>query len=260
MPSISTRNHHGFTIVELIVVMTVLSILIGLTLTTLGSFYQSNTTSLSQTIQTTDTRSVLRAIENDLINSSGFLATTSMTAADPTGSDNAVGAWSYKGNDPLHPTNRVLISRNYATDKPATDDTRSLIFCSPGSQPLANNLIYFVAKDPNGSLYNLYRRTMVGTGTGCTGTPFQKQSCAAAKVAINPPCKSTDAVLLHDVHNFTVDYYATPDKQETIVDQYGVGESSIANTKSIKITVTTSRLINGVQTLYPSSIRISRLN
>lgn len=260
MPSISTKSQSGFTIVELVVVITVLSILIGLVLTTLGSFYQSNTTSLSQTVQSTDTRSVLRSIENDLVTSSGFLATTSMVPVNPTGSDNIDGIWSYKGTDALHPNNRVLISSNYATDKPASDETRSLIFCNSGSQPLINNLVYFVAKDPNSTKYNLYRRTMIGTGTGCTATPFQKQSCAPAKASINPPCQSSDAVLLYDVENFTIDYYATPDKQETIIDQYGVGETSISTAKSIKITVTTNRLIDGVSTPYSSNIRISRLN
>lgn len=258
MPVISTKHQRGFTIVELLVVVTVLSILVGLVLTSLGSFYQSSTTSLTQTVQSTDTRSVLRKIESDLVTSSGFLATTTMAPVTPTGADNSTGAWSYKGNDPLKPDNRVLISSNYATDKASTDETRSLVLC--GGAPLINNLVYFVAKDPSTNLYNLYRRTMVGTGSGCSATPFQKQSCAAASASTNPPCKATDAVLLYDVEKFTVDYYATSDKQETLIDQYGAGESSIPTAKSIKITVTTTRLINGVSTPYSTSIRISRLN
>lgn len=258
MRVMSIRSQRGFTIVELVVVITVLTILIGLVLVSLGSFYQSSTTSLTQTVQSTDTRSVLRAIENDLVTSSGFLTTTTMTPVTPTGSDNMNGAWSYKGNDLLKPNNRVLISRNYATDKHPGDETRSLVFCDGG--PLVNNLVYFVAKDPQTQLYNLYRRTMVGTGTNCVGSSFQKQSCAPATVATDPPCKATDALLLYDVENFTIDYYATPDKQETIIDQYGAGEASIATAKSIKITVTTTRLLDGVSTPYSSSIRISRLN
>jgi len=258
MPVTSTNPQRGFTIVELVVVMTVLSILIGLVLVSLGSFFQASTTSLTQTVQSTDTRSVLRAIENDLVTSSGFLPTTTMTPTTPTGSDNLDGTWSYKGNDPLKPNNRVLISSNYATDKPPTDETRSLVLC--GGTPLVNNLIYFAAKDPATQRYNLYRRTMIGTETGCLTTPFQKQSCAPTSASTNPPCKASDAVLLFDVESFTVDYYATPDKQETIIDQYGAGESSISTAKSIKITVTTTRLIDGVSTPYSSSIRISRLN
>lgn len=260
MPFTLTKQSPGFTVVELVVVMAVLSILIGLVLNTLGGFYESNTTSVSQTVQSTDSRSVLRTIENDLITSSGFLATTSMAPTNPTGADNIDSAWSYKGNDPLKPSNRVLISSNYATDKSSSDSTRSLVLCDPSSQPLVNNLIYFVAKDPNSTKYNLYRRTMVGSGTNCTATPFQKQTCAAAKASMRPPCQGVDAVLLYDVSDFTVDYYATPDKQDTIVDQYGIGEASIPSAKSIKITVTTNRQINGVTTPYSSNIRISRLN
>lgn len=260
MPSISTNHRQtGFTIVEIVVVISVLTLLMGLVMTTLYSFYQDNTTSLSQTVQSTDTRTVLRTIENDLVTSSGFLTTTSMAPTSPTGADNIDSSWSYKGNDTSKPNNRVLISQAYATDKPSSDETRTLVMCT-GDQPLINNLVYFAAKDPSTNEYNLYRRTMTGTSTGCTPTPLQKQSCAPDKLAMSPPCQAADAVLLRNIESFTVDYYATAEQHTPIIDQYGAGESSIPSAKSIKITVTTNRLINGVSSSYSSSIRISRLN
>lgn len=256
----STRPQSGLTLVELIVVMAILSILTGLVVMTLGDFYQSNTTSLSQTVQATDTRSVLRSIEGDLITSTGFKTATTMTPVTPTGSDNAAAAWNYTGNDASKPNNRVLISSKYATDKPPSDETRSLIFCNPGGQPLVNNLVYFVARDASTNSYNLYRRIMVETAaTGCTATPYQKQSCEATKAWITP-CQAVDAVLLYDVDSFTIDYFATAEQQDPIPDQYGAGAASVPSAKSIKITVTTNRLINGVSSPYTSSLRISRLN
>lgn len=249
----------GFTIVELLVVISVLSILIGLVLSTLSDFYQADVTSLSQTVQSTDTLSVLRSIESDLVTSSGFLTTTSMAPVSPTGSDNAVAAWSYTGNDAAHPNNRVLISSSYATDKSTSDVTRSLVLCDPNSQPLVNNVIYFVAKDPNASTYDLYRRIMVGSGTNCTATPFQKQTCAPA-MRTNPVCQASDAVLLSDISTFTVDYYATPNQQVPITDEYNTGAASIPAAQSIKITVTVNRKIGSITTPYSSSLRISLIH
>jgi len=273
-----SNKSKGFTIVELVVVISVLGILMAVVLDTLGGFYQSNTTSLGQTNQDTDTRGVLRSIENELTNSAGFSANypTTGPAVIPLGSKNDTTAWSYLGNDSTKPNNKVLIASTYATDKPQTDDTRMIVFtdtgsgCTPGTAtPMKNALIYFAAKDSNNQ-YNLYRRTIVNTtgGVPCS-TPVQKQTCAAISTSNLYPliCKGTDAMLLRNIDTFNVDYYTSPNDPSSYALAYNTDtavvstftrESTIENAKSIKITVTTKQLIDGKQTTNTASIRVSR--
>jgi prepilin-type N-terminal cleavage/methylation domain-containing protein len=251
-------KQRGFTIVELIVVMTVLGILITLVLSTLGDFYYSNTTSIGKTVQSTDTTTVLRSIESNITTSAGFVPTTTMTIASPLGFNNDAVAWTYKGSDATKPNNRVLISKQYVTTLPVGNPNRALVYttasgCSAATKtPAVYNTIYFVKKDTATGLYNLYRRTILPTESLCS-TAAQKQSCA-----IGQGCPTTDAILLFDVDSFTVDYYTTALAQTPIPDQYGSADISTA--KSIKITVTTNRRINGVLSPAKSSIRISSLN
>jgi type II secretory pathway pseudopilin PulG len=258
----------GFTIPELIISITVSTIMLGVIIFGLGSYYEGNVASTKRTTQQTDTRSVLRTIENDLVNSDGFLTDLAVTAA-PLGSNNLTTAWSYKGNDLALPDNRVLIGQSYATDKARTDDSRLLVFVSPPAgcgdlstaTPATNALIYFVGRPTASSTLNLYRRTIVNTAGGIMcSTPYQKQTCAPTLVLANPTvCKASDALLLADVQNFTVDYYASSNDSEPIADQYTTAlAANIAAAKSVKLTVTTNRLIDGKSTAESASIRISR--
>jgi len=264
----STKKTHGFTIVELLVVTAVLMLLIGLVMSTLGDFYQANTTSLQQTVQNTDTRSVLRTIENDLINSSGFLTKNSMAIVSPTGPNDSANNndWDYKGNTTTETEkHRVLIASKYATYTATTDDNRVLVYQNSGScdptvaAPVKNNLVYFTKLDTATNKYNLYGRTMVGTGPYCNSyTPTQKQSCKAGTV-LTTPCQAVDAVLLYDIDSFSVEYYASASEQ-TPIDGYPPGTGDISTAKSIKIKITTKRLLNGVSTPLETDIRVSPLN
>lgn len=266
----SYNRASGFSVVEIITVITVMGLLAGVVFGTLGGFYQSNTISLGQSAQDTDTRSVLRKIEKDLSRSAGFI--TTLAVSSPLGSKNDATSWYYKGNDSAHPNNRVLISRVYATDKSTDDETRMPIFvntgtgCDPSTSPLAQNAyIYFIAEDlQTTGQYNLYRRTITGIsgGTMC-GTPFQKQSCSIDKAGGNPSvCKATDSILLYDVDSLDVQYY-TSSNDSSPIDSYSASppagtDTLVENAKTVVLTVTTNRLINGYNNPYSTSIRISR--
>lgn len=264
--SINRYAEQGFTIVELVVVMIVAGIIATLIFTSLDDFYNSNSAVISQTVQVADTRAVLRTIEADITGSPGFV--TSLAATAPTGMNNDATAWNYQTNDSSNPSNRrVLIARMYGTDKAPDDTTRQLQFVQSGvcdtvnGTPFQNYYVYFVALDTGSGLYNLYRRTMIGSGTPCPGTLFQKQSCAVSVIAANPSvCKATDAVLLHNVASFSVDYYLAATDQSPIADQYGGGSASVATAKSVVLSVSTNRSVNGTTIPYTSSLRMSRLN
>lgn len=272
----SSTKHTGFTIVELVVVMAVAALLTGVVLGTLGDFFTDNIRTSATTTQDTDTRSVLRTIENDLASTSGFSRDLAVSAS-PLGVKNDTTAWSYTGNDTTTPSNRVLIAGVYATDKASTDDSRMPIFTDTGNgcayanaAVVQNAYIYFAAPDPDPSKkssidstkrqYNLYRRTIVNTtgGTLCQ-TPYQRQTCSAAVVAANSGiCKAGDALLLSDIGTFAVDYYTSPNDKDPIATQYSTATAAdIASMKSIKLSITTGRLINGKITQNTAAIRIS---
>lgn len=234
----------GFTIVELIVVVTVMGLLIGLLFGPLDDLYVSNTTSAGQTTQDSDTRSALYRIATDLTYANGFIGsiTTPVTPLG-AGSDNGVAGWSATSGSStdIH----VLMASVYASDaaesasnrKPIAVNQNPLAGCSASyiesqiaSQNIAKNTyIYFVR---NG---NLYRRTMVnspqlaptiGLNLPCT-TPYQKQSCASG-------CTSRDALLVKNVTQFKIEYYS-----DTVTPLSTLNDTTVANAKSAKISIKT---------------------
>lgn len=193
----------GFTIVEVIVVMTVLGLLTGLLFGPLDDLYISNTTSSAQTTQDSDTRGALRQIASDLTNATNFVSGIP-TPASPTGANDSSNPWI--GSD------TVLMASTYATDQPLSDPTRKPVSVKPAcdiaqQQFIKNTYVYFIKPSTN----TLYRRTMVNTpnnGTPCT-TIAQKQSCTSG-------CDGVDAKLLGNVTSFKIDYYATSDPKNPI--------------------------------------------
>ena len=258
---------NGFTMVEIVIVITVASILTGVVMGTFGGFYRDNVNSLGKTTQDTNTRGVLRSIEKDLSNVSGFI--TDATVAQPLGSNNGT-TWSYLGDNSSH---RVLMATTTATDKAYTDDTRLPVFINSGSgcgdptvSPVAQNgLVYFVAQNSITGKYDLYRRTITNISGGVLcGSIYQKQSCSPAVRRLYPSvCTFTDADILRDIDSFTVDYYTSPTDPNPISNQYNnttTTKNSVKAAKAIKITVTTKNFIGGKTEDNIASIRISIVN
>jgi len=275
------RNENGFTIVEMVVVMTVLAILAPLLFVIMNDLYTSNTTSLGLNTQDTNVKTVLRSIDSDLSNATGW--DTTLAVDRPLGPKNSTTTsetWSYCGTggtiNCIQSVNRVLIAYINATDKSAADNSRLPVFANTGGScdtSLSNidivkvAYIYFVAADPSGNYNDLYRRTIVNPEKDvfCNGaTPYQVTTCALS-VRTNANCKDlsgkshTDAVLLTNVTSFNVDYYATPNGS-AISDPYKASAGSITSSQSIGVTVTSQVRIDGKLSTNTSDIRITRPN
>ncbi len=243
----------GFTIVELLVVITVLGVLSTLLFGALSDVYESNIKSVGKTIQTGDTHGSLYVIERDVVSAERFLTTNSIP--DPSAT-----IWRYGGNEPADPENQVLIIATFATTQSLVGDAdanRSLVYSGPScDQALKNNLIYFV-KDGN-----LYRRTIVNTITPCAGAGIaQKQSCTGGNGAAY--CEGSDALLLSGVSSFKIDYYMDSVSSAPISTQYtppGQAVVESAAMKTIKITVTTKQKVGATESLIASNLRIVRQN
>lgn len=247
----------GFTIVELIVVISVLSILIGLITTTLLNFYLSNIATINRTTQASDVASTLQSIEKNVSLASNFLDRTSGPAlVAPLGPDNTAQPWIFKTSESNY---NVLIAQNYATDGTSDDAARKLIYSSTDckSDPIKNTMIFFV--DPSNTLF---RRTISSLPSSCGGTISQKTTCAQA-ATVSPLCMSVDAVLSKNVSRFQVSYFATS-SDPSPVDPYSQPEATAATTirdsVAVNLTLETSEKVNGKINKYANTLRITRLN
>lgn len=223
----------GFTIVELLVVITVSGILMGVLFGPLNDLYTSNSNSIRKVIQTTDAHSALRSIQNNISLSTGFLSQSAIT--DPSTS----AKWNSASG--------ILITSNYATTADTSPGVRTLVLsASDGTTKLQNNYVYFVS---NGTLY---RRTLANTSSTYGGATIgQPQTCAAGYTdTVN--CKAVDATIVKNVTGFTVQYYASPESTTTISDP------TIASTVVLNITVQTGAGSNTITT--SNSLRISHIN
>lgn len=235
----------GFTVVELIVTITVSGLLMTTLFGPLSALYDDNTKGLKSVIKVADTKGALRSIETSIALSYSFYDTNQIP--DPFGT-----IWSWAGTGP---NNRVLITSSYATDinrAVDTADARVLVKDSSCTVPLLNNDIYFVSGG------TLYRRTLKNPDATCGSIPIaQPQTCAAG--FLDPACTGTDAVLLSNVTHFSIDYYGEADEATAMANQYTTPTVPSA-AKAIVITLTASSGPGANDTTTTSKVRIARIN
>jgi prepilin-type N-terminal cleavage/methylation domain-containing protein len=275
----SNKFSRGFTIIELIVAMTVMTILSGVVFVALDGLYSGNVGTSAQSTLDTDTLSVLRSIEKELTDASGW--TTSLPVSIPLGpTNNTITAetWSYCGTGGVanctQSVNRVLIASTPATDKADSDSTRLPIFANTsGSCNTAGTIntvqavrIYFVAPDHTDATKNdLYRRTILNpTGATICGStnPYQTTTCAPS-VSNYAACKDTsgvshtDAILATNISSFSVDYYTNANDSSPISSEYTTTASTINSSQAVRLTLGTNVFVNGATTTDTASIVIS---
>lgn len=258
-------NSTGFTIPELLIVMSVSAIAMAMLFGPLNELFKDNTTGLQSIIQTADTRGALRQVERLITASDGFLATNNITDRSTTGG--VIYTWNWQG---AGAGKRVLITENYGKDQ--ADDSSgaaNIVLTSPGcdiSNPQTINYVYYVSNNA------LYRKTITQQTypAACGGvTVQQKRTCAPG---VNNPtyCQGNDAVIATGVSYFSVDYYSASGESIPLDSdggtpphtKYSAGTGSsvpgTAHTIVITLKLTNGNGTNKVDTT--SQMRITRIN
>lgn len=242
---IRSSRTQGFTIPELIVVMTVIGILTGLIFGPFDDLYSANVQSLQTIIQATDTRGALRQIEREITASKQFLRSSDIDINGDTPYTNSINKWTWDGagtpsvNSPKH----VLITENYATDT----NTGDVVKAADCSTPLTINYVFFVYNDI------LYRRTLktLPTPTTCGGASIaQKRTCHTLSLdTVN--CEGRDAQIITGVKNLEVEYYSNSNDSNALL----FGPSSTSKTVTLKLTTTSKSGLSSMTTM-----RMTRMN
>ncbi len=250
----------GFTLIEVLVISPILIISLSTIVVLLINLSASNLISNAEISLTSDTKTALSVIEDDIALTSLFLTTKDAAYSDPYGPNGAGAAWSYKG---VSATSRVLVARTYATSTSVKNPNKTPVYidlygCDINSltlnPALRTNSIYFVKDN------NLYRRTLTDESQTLCNAQFQKQSCPADSGMTNPICKAIDTLLLSYVTNFSISYY-TNSTDTTPIDVYPSNSPTILDAaKTIDVNITASRTVAGEIISYTSSIKISKLN
>ncbi|MBI3889662.1 type II secretion system protein [Candidatus Saccharibacteria bacterium] len=247
----------GFTVVELIVVMTVMGILAGIVFGALSDLYYSNVKSIAITSQISDTRGALHSIEDDLTLSNAVVASYAPLTS-PLGSNDQMAPWSYSYPGVGSPMQTLIIESAASTQ--TTPDRRDFIIngntavspqgCTPSSNSvlLYNTIVFFVKNS------TLYRRT-INNPNPCGQTIIQKQSCAAA-YSSNSNCRAVDARLVDNVSALTFKYYAqASDTAPMAIDPTNAG-TLIPTAKAVDVTIETTRRIDGKSNTMAASTRV----
>lgn len=249
MRAMLTKRSNGFTIPELIVVLTVLGVLIGLIFGPFDDLYWANAQSLQTIVQTTDTRSALRQIEREITISKGFLKESAMDINSDTPYVNGTNKWTWDGTGTpsVDSPKNVLITENYAT----RGDTGDIVRAADCATPLTVNYVFFVYGN------TLYRRALVNpticSTDGVTADQLtQQRTCYS--VSLNTSCKGRDAKIITDVDSFTISYFT---KSIDKLEDARTGSDAPTGAWTVVLELTTKNK-NGLKST--ATMRITRMN
>jgi prepilin-type N-terminal cleavage/methylation domain-containing protein len=179
----SRQNKSGFTITELVISLTVASILAVVLFTATFYYYVNTAQAETSTNLALESQSVLSQLTDDIRLADSIASTNAIT--DPNGPG---GGWTTSD-----PSNIIII------ESPAIDSSRNLIYDLTTGFPYKNEYIYFM----NGT--NMYKRVLANTSA--TGNSA-KTTCPAA--AASPTCPK-DLIFSNNVSNLTFTFYDASD-------------------------------------------------
>jgi prepilin-type N-terminal cleavage/methylation domain-containing protein len=217
-----TKRQHGFTLTELIVSMTVASILSLVMITISVYFYADIIRQQAVAELAIESQSTLRRLVEDIRTADAIRDTNEITDAN-----SPVGGW--QTSDP----NNVII---IAT--PVVDSNRQIIYNSDDGFPYENELVYF------GSGNTIARRTL--KNTAATGN-IAVTSCPAAQVT--PTCPQ-DIILSPYLENLVFVFY----------DINNAVTTSAASARSVAITLNLKRKVYGREITFSNTVRTTLRN
>lgn len=215
------RQQTGFTVVELILALTMASIMVGVLLMVTFRFYTNAMQSQRAAEMALESQTLLGQLTEDLRLSSGVASTN--TVPDP----NNAGGWTTSD------ASDVLV-----ITLPATDSSDNIIYDADTGDPYTNDVIYFLN---NGMMYKRILRNDAAAGNTAQTT------CPAA--AATPTCLS-DRVFSENASAMTFDMY----------DTNNVATADPALSQSLFVQVDFAKNIFGKTVSLSNSTRITQRN
>lgn len=218
----NTDTHSGFTLVEVLIALTVSTILVGVLLTVTFSFYGNTIRNSTEARLAVESQTILRSIVEELRVSSGIRA--SNIILDING---PAGGWT-TDNDSL-----VLIIA-----KPVVDINNDYVIDPNTGSPYQNELVYYAVDN------RLYKRYLADTAA--PGNMFTT-SCPPALATGSCPA---DVVLTEHFQNMSFTFY---DQNDTVT-------ASLADAQSIELKIDMLQQSFGQPVDFQNDIRMTMRN
>lgn len=237
-------TNEGFTILEVLIAISLASVLSIMLATTMFSQYGELLQSAAHSRLRMEGEVLLLSLEDELLFSTDFASTKSSDLSD----NNApTGGWTYNTS----PTDTLIVYETALTAD-RRDPDREFVYkkgsnCSSSYNIAINNLIYFTTATTGSSYRSLYRRTLVPQYQTC-GVNYKTQTCPEGSVA--SPCVGTDSMLSNKVVDFQVEYF----------DDDNVALSSPATAELVKLSLTLGEKIYGENITVKTSITMKKVN
>lgn len=243
-PTLRISRQRGATIVELVVVITVLAIILPVFVYALLNGYRDAYTSHNRNEVANKAAIALAAVESRVRSAREYLVSLPADYTDPYGPNNTGTSWSFKGSADKN----VLILDQYATSTNMLGSERKPVYRSDGAFSCVTEKYYLPELHYVTILFvrnnTLYQRTVTNTTAPlCPGDQMaQKQSCPPElQASWNAVCQVRDEILSTNVTAFTVEYYQN-NNPASIIDAYPSNDPDIlqpADYILVNITTTT---------------------
>lgn len=263
-------SRHGFTLVEMVIVMIVIGVIFPVFSILLVNVYRDSVFAREQVLMSSDANQAFAYIEESVRSANAFLTAIPANFYDHYGPNNTgtagAQAWSYKGRGP---NDRFLITKNYATTTSPQNTARTPVFIDTPDfdcatqmyyQPqLAYVTIYFLRDG------TLYRRILTDTTTAlCPGMVQQQKTSCPPSIPVgsrHASCQASDEVLATRVTEFTADYHQiSQDGESTSLDtDYSSTDAGVlasADFALVKVTMST----HGGDNTYTVTHRLTKVN
>jgi len=275
----SVRRQHGFTLVEMLIIAPIVILVIGAFLTAIIGMTGEVIASRASNALSYNVQDALNRIEQDVKQSSGFLATTTLPVAPPALLDSVQGY-----NDDITNFTNIggtsgtsIILNMVATTGSPLSTTSGYVFLknkpnpcatSQSNIPLTYTVVYFI-KDST-----LWRRTIMPDAYADTAntvcvTPYQQPSCSPTYMdatATPPFCKTNDIKLVEGLatSDFLVQYYsgegATTVNTAASTGTAGTRANALQSTTTVSVSLDAKQVAAGRDIERTATLRVSRLD